>query len=107
MTGNRSNASASLGAPMEAMVIMTKTAAASSVGAEGTAPTAKGMTMMAFMVKSIARHQKTKQIGVWQGRSKKKTVRSERKNVWHCDTLKLNYRKRLKNVKSKRHSRRC
>ena len=39
MTGNRSTASASLGAPMEAMVTMTETAAASSVGAEGTALT--------------------------------------------------------------------
>ena len=39
LTGNRSTASASLGAPMEAMVTMTETAAASSVGAEGTAPT--------------------------------------------------------------------
>ena len=40
MTGNRSTTSASLGAPMEAMVTMTETAAASSVGAEGTGPTA-------------------------------------------------------------------
>ena len=40
MTGNRSTASASLSAPTEAMVATTETAAASSVGAEGTAPTA-------------------------------------------------------------------
>ena len=45
LTGNRSTASASLGAPMEAMVAMTETAAASSVGAEGTAPTAVTSTM--------------------------------------------------------------
>ena len=35
LTGNRSTASASLGAPTKAMVTMTETAAASSVGAEG------------------------------------------------------------------------
>ena len=45
MTGNRSTASASLGAPTEAMVTMTETAAASSVGAEGTAPTVVTSTM--------------------------------------------------------------
>ena len=39
LTGNRSTASASLGAPTEAMVAMTETAAASSVGAEGMAQT--------------------------------------------------------------------
>ena len=84
MTGNRSTASASLGAPTEAMVTMTETAAASSVGAEGMAPTMvtsttegdtvdlemamlKGIMMMTFMVRSIAQHQKTEQIGVRQG----------------------------------------
>ena len=40
LTGNRSTASASLGAPMEAMVTMTETASASSVGAEGMTLTA-------------------------------------------------------------------
>ena len=40
LTGNRSTTSASLGAPTEAMVAMTETAAASSVGAERMAPTA-------------------------------------------------------------------
>ena len=40
MTGNRSTASASLGAPMEAVDTTTETAATSTVGAEGTAPTA-------------------------------------------------------------------
>ena len=40
LTGNRSTASASLGAPTEAMVTMTETAAANAVGAEGTASTA-------------------------------------------------------------------
>ena len=44
LTGNRSTASASLGAPTEAMVTMTETAAASSVGAEGMAPTAVAST---------------------------------------------------------------
>ena len=45
MTVNRSTASASLGAPMEVMVTMTETAAASSVGAGGMAPTAVTLTM--------------------------------------------------------------
>ena len=45
LTGNRSTASASLGAPMEAMITMTITAAASSVGAEGMAPTVVTSTM--------------------------------------------------------------
>ena len=40
LTGNRSTTSASLGVPKGAMVTMTETAAASSVGAEGMAPTA-------------------------------------------------------------------
>ena len=39
LTGNRSTTRASLGAPMEAMFATTETAAASLVGAEGTAPT--------------------------------------------------------------------
>ena len=45
LTGNRSTASASLGAPTEAMAAMTETAAASSVAAEGTAPTVVTLTM--------------------------------------------------------------
>ena len=40
LTGNRSTASASLGAPMEAVDTTTGTAATSTEGAEGTAPTA-------------------------------------------------------------------
>ena len=40
LTGSKSTASASLGAPMEAMATMTETAAASSVGEEGTILTA-------------------------------------------------------------------
>ena len=40
MAGKKSTASASLGAPPEAMETITETAAASSLGAEGMAPTA-------------------------------------------------------------------
>ena len=40
MAGKKSTTSASLGTPPEAMEMTTETAAASSLGAEGTAPTA-------------------------------------------------------------------
>ena len=105
------------------MATMTETAAASSVGEEGTILTAVTSTTEGDTVdleeamlsqgdddddvygKSIARHQKTEQIGVRLGRNKKKTVRSRRKNMRHCDTLRLNCRKRSRNVKSRRNRR--
>ena len=49
----------------------------------------------------------TEWIGVRQGQSKKKTMRSKRRNTWHCNMLKFNYGKRSRNVKSKKHSRHC
>ena len=37
---------------------------------------------------------KIEQIGVRQGRNKRRTMRSKRRNVRRCDTLKLNCRRR-------------
>ena len=42
--------------------------------------------MKTFMVRSIIRHQRTEQIGVRQGQTKRRPVRSKRENVRHCDT---------------------
>ena len=110
MTGNRSTASASLGAPMEAVDTTTETAATSTVGVEGTAPTAVTSTTegdtMDLEVAMLSqgddnedvygkKYQTTsEQIGVRQGRSKKKTARNKRKNLRHCNMLRLNYGKR-------------
>ena len=55
--------------------------------------------MMMFMVRSIARHQKTEQIGVRQGRSRKKTVRSKQKE---CAALRYAEAQLQKEVKERK-----
>ena len=110
LTGKKSTASASLGAPTEET-------------AEGTAPTGVTSTTEGDTVDLEAamlsqgdddddvygkKYRTTsEQIGVWQGQGKRKTVTNKRKNVRQCNTLKLNYGKRSRNIKSKRHRRHC
>ena len=112
LAGKKSTASSSLGTRLEAMETTTETAAASSLGAEGTAPAVVTSTMEGDTVdleaamlsqgdddddvygKKYLMTQKTEPIGVQQGRNKKRIGRNRNKNIKHCNMLRRSYRKR-------------